>query len=116
MSDDSRFDPAAIALLHRVGGENFVGKMTALFAAGAPGRLDAMSAAIDASDHSAGAAAAHSLKSSAGQIGAARLQQLSTHLEDAFLRADLAAARALLAESRLELEAALQWTTQRRDL
>lgn len=113
MSDDVRFDEAAITLLNRVGGEQLTGKMTALFSANAPTRLAAADIALAAEDRTAGAAAAHSLKSSAGQLGAIRLQHLCENLEAAFEDGDVTRASSLLAEAHLELAATLDWLTQR---
>ncbi len=114
MSENVRFDEAAIALLNRVGGETLIAKMTALFVENAPARLSAVAEAVASDDHVRGAAAAHSLKSSAGQMGAIHLQHICENLEAALLEGDIASARSLLPQFRNELAAALDWLTQRR--
>lgn len=103
-----------MTLLARVGGEKLIGKMTALFAANAPARLDAVAEALATEDSVRGEAAAHSLKSSAGQLGAIRLQHLCENLERAFHDKDIPAANSLFAQCRTELSDALEWMTQRR--
>lgn len=114
MSENVRFAEAAMELLNRVGGEKLIGKMTALFAGSAPARLEAIADAVASEDSVRGAAAAHSLKSSAGQLGAIRLQHLCENLEAAFFKGDIASAGSLVQQSREELSAALKWMEQRR--
>ncbi len=114
MSENVRFDEAAMALLNRVGGETLIGKMTALFSVSAPARLDAVAEAVASEDHVRGAAAAHSLKSSAGQLGAIRLQHICEKLEAALLEGDIPSARLQLPQSKEELTAAMEWMKQRR--
>ncbi len=52
-----------------------------LFLADAPGRLDAIKAAIEAQNENAISLAAHALKGSASNVGAVRLQEISALLE-----------------------------------
>lgn len=80
---EGRFDPAALGLLRRVGGEKLASKMGALFLDGAPRKIAAARAALMEFDSTAFALAAHSLKSSAGQMGALKLQALCAELEAA---------------------------------
>jgi len=81
MSDESGLDTAAIDKLRQLGGEKFVGDMIGLFFQYAPERLAAARAAKQAGDLQAVEKAAHALKSSAGQIGARRVQDLATQIE-----------------------------------
>jgi HPt (histidine-containing phosphotransfer) domain-containing protein len=81
MSDESGLDTAAIAKLRQLGGEKFVGDMIGLFFQYAPQRLAAARAGAQAGDLEAIEKAAHALKSSAGQIGARRVQDLATQIE-----------------------------------
>lgn len=81
MSVSSRFDSAALDLLKRVGTERLVDKMTGMFEAGAPQKLVAARLALAAEDCAAFALAMHSLKSSAGQLGAKGLESICAELE-----------------------------------
>jgi HPt (histidine-containing phosphotransfer) domain-containing protein len=83
MSDECGLDTAAIAKLRQLGGEKFVADMAALFFQYAPQRLAAACAASQAGDLQAVEKAVHALKSSAGQIGARRVEELATQIEKA---------------------------------
>jgi HPt (histidine-containing phosphotransfer) domain-containing protein len=76
-------DPAAIERLRRLGGDALTGKMASLFLGLAPERLRAAHEGLIAGDHDAIRRAAHSLKSSAGNIGAGAILEDSGRLEDA---------------------------------
>jgi HPt (histidine-containing phosphotransfer) domain-containing protein len=103
-------DPAALTMLERVGGPSLVTRMINLFLDHAPRRLADIRAALarrDASalarrDASALSAAAHTLKSSASQLGATDLADLCQRLESA----DLAQAADLLPDLDAALAAA----------
>ncbi len=92
-------DPAALTMLHRIGGPSLVTRMINLFLDHAPRRLADLRAALARADAPALSAAAHTLKSSASQLGATDLADLCQRIESA----DLAGAAALLPD----LEAAL---------
>lgn len=81
MSEGSRFNPAAIEMLRRVGGERLAKKMAEMFRRSAPAKMAAARSAAERLDAAALALAAHSLKSSSGQIGASRLQEICADLE-----------------------------------
>lgn len=71
------FDPAALDRLKRFGGAKLLGEMIALFLAAAPERLAAARAATDDGNAADAELALHSLKSSAAQLGAMRMQRLA---------------------------------------
>jgi HPt (histidine-containing phosphotransfer) domain-containing protein len=81
MSDESDFDETALTRLHTLGGDAFVLRMIDLFFDYAPKRLAAARVGQQAGDLSAIENAVHPLKSSAGQIGARRVQDLSAQIE-----------------------------------
>jgi HPt (histidine-containing phosphotransfer) domain-containing protein len=81
MNDESDLDTAAIAKLHQLGGQKFVSNMIDLFFQYAPQRFAAARAGAEAGDLQALEKAVHALKSSAGQIGARRVQDLATQIE-----------------------------------
>ncbi len=74
-------DPTALQLLERVGGRTLVREMVALFLREAPRRIATARDGLERGDLAAVQGAAHALKSSAGQMGARAMQELSTHLE-----------------------------------
>ena len=98
MSDESGLDPAAIAKLRQLGGEKFVGDMLSLFFQYAPQRLAAARAGAQAGDLLAVEKAVHALKSSAGQIGARRVQDLAVQIERLAVDKQADAIRLLLPE------------------
>jgi HPt (histidine-containing phosphotransfer) domain-containing protein len=79
----SPLDPEAIARLRRLGGDSLAASLAALFLDLAPRRLAAARAALDADDADAVRRAAHSLKSSAGNVGAFVLLEAAGQLETA---------------------------------
>jgi HPt (histidine-containing phosphotransfer) domain-containing protein len=76
-------DPAAIARLKRIGGDGLVREMLTLFLQHAPGRVATAEEAVAAGTLRAAEHAAHSLKSSAGNVGATRLQAAAAAVEAA---------------------------------
>lgn len=105
MTSDLHVDPDAIARLHRFGGATLVRELIDLFSSGALERLAAARQAVDAGDSEGARAAFHALKSSAGQLGAVRMQALCEDAEQTAGRGDVAGAATLLAE--LDVEWAL---------
>lgn len=78
---DDAIDPAAIDRLDRLGGDELVGKMAALFVELGPERMAAATEGLEAGDLDAVERAAHSLKSSAGNVGAVELGEAAGRLE-----------------------------------
>lgn len=109
MADYQRFDPTALRMLHRVGGEKLIGKMRCLFMANAPARLQSVEDALATGRTAGGVNPAHSLKSSAGQLGAVELQQLCDKLEAACVAEEIEKARQILSAAREELPSASTW-------
>jgi HPt (histidine-containing phosphotransfer) domain-containing protein len=81
MSDGPSLDPNALASLHHLGGEGLVRRMIDLFLENACKRIEAALEGEKSGDMHAIERAAHSLKSSAGNVGATGLQQLACRLE-----------------------------------
>lgn len=81
MSESPNLDPAALERLHRWGGSAFVGKMIDLFVEYAGAKIREARAAHTAGNLVGVADAVHPIKSSAGNVGAVRVQQLATRLE-----------------------------------
>ncbi|MDE3054416.1 MAG: Hpt domain-containing protein [Gemmatimonadota bacterium] len=95
-------DPAAIARLRRFGGDALLFEMIDLLLVGAPQRLEA----AHSGDLDRARAALHSLKSTAGQLGAAGVQALCEEGERAAGAGDAPGVAALLPRLDAEFEAA----------
>lgn len=103
----SALDGEAIARLLRLGGDDLAGRMAALFLGLAPERLREARAAVAAGEGDQVRRAAHSLKSSSGNVGAYAVMEAAGQLEEAAERGDQPEALApLLAALEAALEAA----------
>ena len=107
------FDPAAIERLRKLGGDKFAGDMIDLFLSYVGGQIAAASRERLAGNFSGVAGAAHATKSSAGNVGAVRVQALAAQAEQSakaassdVVAADVAALERAFAEVRPLLEAA----------
>jgi HPt (histidine-containing phosphotransfer) domain-containing protein len=72
---------ARLAMLRRVGGDKLICELIDLLLDGAPQKLGAARAALAAGDAAGVGRAAHSLTSSAGNLGAAEVQAAALALE-----------------------------------
>lgn len=91
-------DPAALERLNRIGGQGFLVEMVELFLEHAPQRLATANEALAEGDLKTVYRAAHSLKSTAANVGAARLQALAAELEERAAAGDAAVAGPMLEE------------------
>ncbi len=89
MQDRQELNPEALERLREWGGETLIVRMIDLFIEHAPVRLAAIRAGLAAGDSDSVERAAHSLKSSAANLGAERVQELSGLVEKAAGSADL---------------------------
>ncbi|MEX0892907.1 MAG: Hpt domain-containing protein [Gemmatimonadota bacterium] len=76
-------DRAAIERLTRLGGAALARQMIDLFMEHAAERLDAVRGGVDGPDVKSAERGAHSLKSTAGNLGAERLMEAARQVEDA---------------------------------
>ncbi len=76
-------ETGAMARLRRLGGDQFVGEMIGLFLDYAPSKIADAWRAAKVGDCAAVSKAVHPLKSSAGNVGASRVQALAAELEEA---------------------------------
>ena len=81
MSEPSPLDPAALERLRRLGGDEFAGKMAELFLSYTAQKLAEARQALADGKPAAVAKAVHPIHSSAGNIGAGRVQELATRIE-----------------------------------
>ncbi len=110
MQPDStvRFDDEAIARLRRFGGDALLFEMIDLLAAGAPARMAVARESIDAGDAETARGVLHSLKSSAGQMGAVGVQELCERAERMATKGDVAGVAAVLPALDAEIAALLE--------
>jgi len=81
MSESSNLDPSAIERLRRLGGDEFARKMIELFFSYTEQKLAEARQALADSQFEALAEALHPVHSSAGNVGASRVQALAARLE-----------------------------------
>ena len=91
-------DPAVFDRLRRIGGEALVQRMIDTFMGYAPGQMEIVTTSTRAGEVDVAGNAAHSLKSSAGNIGAMGLFDLCFQVEQAGRKGDVDNLPALAAE------------------
>lgn len=96
MSEVAVVEDAALERLLRIGGQEFVLEMIGLFLHHAPERIRTARAALEAGDPQTLYRAAHSLKSTSGNLGARRLQAAAARVEARAAEEDLEAVPPLL--------------------
>jgi HPt (histidine-containing phosphotransfer) domain-containing protein len=96
MTESQIIDPQALERLREWGGDKLAGQMVRLFLKNSGTRMDQIRAGVSAADLKEAERGAHSLKSSAANIGAETLRTLATRIESAALEASIENARALL--------------------
>lgn len=97
--DAADFDPAALERLHQAGGADLVRQIVDFVLRSTPHRLATLTAGIAAHDPESCEKAAHSLQSSAGNVGAHAVQRLAAQVErtaESARRGDPAAMTALI--------------------
>lgn len=94
---DSVIDPEALARLREWGGDRLLRQMVHLFLESTPERVRQIREGLERADVELVERGAHSLKSSAANLGAERLRELSGEMEERAHRGDLPGAGALLA-------------------
>lgn len=96
MTDSQIIDPQALDRLREWGGDKLAGQMVRLFLKNSGTRMDQIRAGVDGSDLEEAERGAHSLKSSAANIGAELLRTLATRMESAALEGNGDGAKSLL--------------------
>ena len=81
MNEPSALNPVAIERLRELGGDKFAAEMIDLFLSYGGKKIAETRLAQQSGNLTAVAEAAHPIKSSAGNVGAARLQELAAQLE-----------------------------------
>lgn len=93
---DPVIDPEAIERLQEWGGPDLVRKMVRLFLENAPERMSLIRTGLATGELEVAERGAHSLKSSAGNVGARDLHLVSAEMEDLASRAEEEAMEDLL--------------------
>ena len=83
LNEDPVLDGVALDRLRRIGGADLVRRMVQLYLDGGPDRVRSVREGAAAGNSSAVERAAHSMKSSAGNLGAIRLQHIAEAVEAA---------------------------------
>ena len=96
MTESEVIDRQALERLKEWGGDKLAGQMVRLFLKNSGTRMDQIRKGVAEGDPEEAERGAHSLKSSAANIGAEALRTLATQIESASLAADLEALRKLL--------------------
>lgn len=89
MTESEVIDPQALERLREWGGEKLAAQMVRLFLKNSGARMDQIRKGVEEGDPAEAERGAHSLKSSAANIGAEALRTLATRLESATLQGDL---------------------------
>lgn len=98
MSDSRTIDPQALERLREWGGQKLAGQMVRLFLENSGTRMDQIRTGTAHGDMPETERGAHSLKSSAANVGAETLRTLATRMETAALEEDRDEARRLMPE------------------
>lgn len=98
MAADEAVERAALERLLRIGGQDFLLEMIDLFLENAPHRIRAAQSALESGDAAGVYRAAHSLKSTAANLGARGLQGTAERLEGRAAEGDVEAMPPLVEE------------------
>lgn len=107
MTDPHVLDPEALERLREWGGEKLLTQMVRLFLQNAPQRMEQVRSYKDGSDGKEAERGAHSLKSSAANVGAQRVRVLAAEIERAAGDGDEATVTALLPDLEEAFSAAI---------
>jgi HPt (histidine-containing phosphotransfer) domain-containing protein len=108
-------DARALDRLRRFGGDKLLGEMIELFLSIAPERVAAARRALEAGDLPTSERAMHSLKGSAAQLGALRLERLSERGERLTRLGTLVDMPILMRELDEEIPRVREWLIKARD-
>ena len=111
MSDSQIIDPQALERLREWGGEKLAGQMVRLFLKNSGTRMDQIRNGLAGADLQETERGAHSLKSSAANIGAETLRTMATRMESAALDESVEDARALLPQLETAYDSAMKELT-----
>jgi HPt (histidine-containing phosphotransfer) domain-containing protein len=104
MTEESPLDMAAIARLEEWGGAALRQKMIELFLTHAPERMEGIRKGLEDGEDALVERSAHSLKSSAANLGAERLRRIAGTIELAMEKGDRESVIAILPEAQESLD------------
>jgi HPt (histidine-containing phosphotransfer) domain-containing protein len=107
MTDSQVLDPQALERLKEWGGDKLAAQMVRLFLKNSGTRMDQIRTGVGRDDPEEAERGAHSLKSSAANIGAERLRTLATRVESASLEKNVESLKQLLPELEAAYAAAM---------
>jgi HPt (histidine-containing phosphotransfer) domain-containing protein len=120
MNQPCQIDPAALDRLRRLGGDEFAARMIDLFGSFGAQKIGEARRALEVANRAEVAKLMHSMKSSAGNVGAVEVQDLAARLEQLALQSQASLATVLqelelsFARTKLELESRRQaWGAQK---
>lgn len=96
MNEPEILDQGALARLREWGGEKLLGQMIRLFLENSPARMEQIRGGVTSGDVGESEKGAHSLKSSAANVGAMRVRDIATEMERVAGGGDAAGVQALL--------------------
>lgn len=96
MSQSDIIDPEALDRLREWGGDKLLNQMVQLFLENSVARMDQICSGVSEGDLGKAEAGAHSLKSSAANVGAGQVRALSMEMEDRSSAGDGEALKSLL--------------------
>ena len=105
-ADNLEFDSEAVARMRRLGGDDLVRKVSGLFIETGRLRMTDLRGGVAAADLTAVARAVHSIRGSAGNVGALSVLQCATEIEQAALGARADEMPALVARLEVAMAAA----------
>ena len=114
MNQPCQIDPAALDRLRRLGGDEFAARMIDLFGSFGAQKIGEARRALEVANRAEVAKLMHSMKSSAGNVGAVEVQDLAARLEQLALQSQDSLATVLqelelsFARTKLELESRRQ--------
>ena len=94
--DPSIIDPIALERLEKWGGQSLSSEIVQLFLENGPTRMDQIREAVDGDDLELPERGAHSLKSSAANVGAQHVQKVAGEVESAASAGDIQRVRDLI--------------------
>jgi HPt (histidine-containing phosphotransfer) domain-containing protein len=108
MTESPIIDPQALDRLKEWGGDKLAGQMVSLFLKNTGSRMDQIRSGVTDGNLEEAERGAHSLKSSAANIGAEVLRTMATRMESAALDSNIEDARALLPQLESAYAGAMQ--------
>lgn len=96
MTEDDPIDPGAMERLQEWGGDRLMLQMIRLYLENSSKRMDQIRTGLESREDGVVERGAHSLRSSAANLGAREVSRLAGEMEDAASKGDLDAAGALL--------------------